>query len=56
VYAAVSDLIVAAAMREVRRLQRKHNAGKKWPGVPSGALRRGRRTREEIRRQNAAHA
>lgn len=54
-YATVSDLIVAATMREVRRLQRKHNAGKKWPGVPSGALRRGRRTREEIRRQNAEH-
>ncbi|KRE45107.1 hypothetical protein ASG92_12300 [Arthrobacter sp. Soil736] len=54
-YASVSDLIVAATMREVRRLQGKHNAGKKWPGVPSGALRRGRRTREEIRRQNAEH-
>lgn len=30
-YASVSDLIVAATMREVRRLQGKHNAGKKWP-------------------------
>ncbi len=52
-YASITEFIEAATMREVRRLQRKYNAGRKWPGVPAGALRRGRRTREEIRRQNA---
>jgi hypothetical protein len=52
-YTSITEFIEAATMREVRRLQRKCNAGKKWPGVPAGALRRGRRTREEIRQQNA---
>jgi hypothetical protein len=49
----ITEFIEAAAMREVRRLQRKYNAGKKWPGVPAGGLRLGRRTREKIRQQNA---
>jgi hypothetical protein len=44
-YTSITEFIEAATMREVRRLQRKYNAGKKWPGVPAGALRRGRRTR-----------
>lgn len=48
-YASVTELIEAAVLREVRRLQRRHNGGKKWPGVPAGALRPGRRTREELR-------
>ena len=52
-YTSITEFIEAATMREVRRLQRKHNAGKNWPGAPSGALRRGRRTRDEIRQQNA---
>lgn len=51
-YTSMTEFIEAATMREVRRLQRKYNAGKKWPGAPAGALRRGRRTREEIRWQN----
>jgi hypothetical protein len=49
----ITGFIEAATMREVRRLQRKYNAGKKWPGVPAGVLRLGRRTREKIRQQNA---
>ncbi|KRE60561.1 hypothetical protein ASG92_21690 [Arthrobacter sp. Soil736] len=48
-YASITELIEAATMREVRRLRRRHNAGRKWPGVPAGALRPGRRTREELR-------
>lgn len=51
-YASVSDLIVAATMREVKRLQRRHNRGRKWDPVPSGALRRGQRTREETQHRN----
>jgi hypothetical protein len=47
-YASVSDLIVAATMREVKRLQRRHNQGRTWEPVPPGALRRGQRTREEL--------
>lgn len=46
-YASLSDLVVAATMREVKRLQRKHNAGKPWDPVPAGTARRGRRTRAE---------
>lgn len=45
--ASVSDFIVRATMREVKRLQRKYNGGRKWPGLPAGALRPGRRTSEE---------
>lgn len=46
-YGSVSDLIEAAVLREVRRLQRKHNKGRKWEPVQAGALRPGRRTLEE---------
>jgi hypothetical protein len=46
-YGSVSDLIEAAALREVRRLQRKYNQGRKWEPVQAGALRPGRRTLEE---------
>ena len=46
--ASVSDLIVRATMREVKRLQRKHNGGKAWPPVMAGELRRGRRTKDEM--------
>ncbi|MFJ6272319.1 hypothetical protein ACIQG8_20295 [Pseudarthrobacter oxydans] len=48
-YASITDLIEAATLREVKRLQRKYNGGRKWPGVPAGELRPGQRTREEIR-------
>jgi Centromere-binding protein ParB C-terminal len=51
-YASVSDLIVAATMREVKRLQRRHNQGRKWVPAPAGALRRGQRTREEIQHRH----
>ena len=50
--ASVSDFIVRATMREVKRLQRRHNAGRVWVPVPAGALRRGQRTRDEIRHRN----
>ena len=46
--ASVSDFIVRATMREVKRLQRKHNQGRKWDPAPAGSLRRGQRTRDEI--------
>lgn len=49
-YSSISELVEAATLRELRRLQRKYNAGKKWPGVPAGQLRRGQRTRDEARR------
>ncbi|SFU11498.1 hypothetical protein [Arthrobacter sp. ov118] len=50
--ASVSDFIVRATMREVKRLQRRHNQGKKWDPVPAGALRRGQRTRDELQHRN----
>ncbi|MCC3291255.1 hypothetical protein LJ759_09785 [Arthrobacter sp. zg-Y1110] len=40
----VADLIEAATLREVRRLPRKHNQGRKWAPVKAGALRPGRST------------
>ena len=46
-YQSVSELIESAVLREVRRLQRKHNNGKKWVPVKAGALRPGRRTLQE---------
>ncbi|MCU1572606.1 MAG: hypothetical protein JWO93_688 [Micrococcaceae bacterium] len=50
--ASVSDLIVRATMREVKRLQRRHNQGKAWEPVPAGALRRGQRTKDELQHRN----
>jgi hypothetical protein len=50
--ASMSDLIVRATMREVKRLQRRHNQGKTWDPVPAGALRRGQRTRDELQHRN----
>lgn len=50
--ASVSDFIVRATMREVKRLQRRHNAGRAWDPVPAGALRRGQRTRDELQHRN----
>ena len=50
-YESVSDLIEAAVLREVRRLQRKYNKGRKWEPVKAGALRPGRRTLTEEGRQ-----
>jgi hypothetical protein len=49
--ASVSDFIVRATMREVKRLQRKYNMGKPWPPVIAGELRRGQRTKPEIRQR-----
>lgn len=46
-YASVSELIEAATLREIKRLQRRHNTGKPWDGIPAGGLRRGQRTRNE---------
>ncbi len=46
-YASITDFVEAAALRELKRLQRKYNGGKKWPGIPAGELRPGRRTRKE---------
>lgn len=51
-YASISELIETATLREVKRLQRKHNKGKKWPPLEPGALRRGQRTREETAHRN----
>jgi hypothetical protein len=50
--ASVSDFIVRATMREVKRLQRRHNAGPAWVPVPAGGLRRGQRTKDELQRRN----
>jgi hypothetical protein len=50
--ASVSDFIVRATMREVKRLQRRHNQGKKWDPVPAGGLRRGQRTKDELQHRH----
>ncbi|WP_181036236.1 hypothetical protein [Arthrobacter sp. N199823] len=46
-YASISELIEAATLKEVRRLQRKYNKGRPWDGAGPGALRPGQRTRDE---------
>ncbi|WP_349361817.1 LacI family DNA-binding transcriptional regulator [Arthrobacter sp. NQ7] len=46
-YASLSDLVVAATLEEVNRLQRKYNDGQNWQAVPAGMIRRGRPTRGE---------
>ncbi|MBD1540613.1 hypothetical protein HC749_20940 [Arthrobacter sp. S13_S34] len=43
----ITALVEAATLRELRRLQRKYNKGKKWSGIPVGQMRPGQRTREE---------
>ncbi|WP_081459845.1 MULTISPECIES: hypothetical protein [Pseudarthrobacter] len=48
-YGSIADLIEAAVLREVKRMQRKHNQGRMWEPVPAGALRPGRRTLNEER-------
>jgi hypothetical protein len=50
--ASVSDFIVRATMKEVKRLQRRHNQGRAWAPVPAGALRRGQRTKDELQHRN----
>lgn len=50
--ASVSDFIVRATMREVKRLQRKHNQGRPWDPAPAGVLRRGQRTRDELQHRH----
>ena len=54
-FASVNDLLEAAINKELRRLQRKHNAGKPWPGIPVGVLRPGRRTHEEAQGTDRQH-
>lgn len=46
-YASISELIEAATLKEVRRLQRKHNNRQPWDGAGPGSLRPGQRTRAE---------
>jgi hypothetical protein len=46
-YASISELIEAATLKEVRRLQRKHHHGQPWDGAGPGALRPGQRTKDE---------
>lgn len=46
-YASISELIEAATLKEVRRLQRRHNNGQPWDGAGPGSLRPGQRTRAE---------
>lgn len=41
-YASISELIEGATLRELKRLQRKYNGGKPWPGVPASTSRAGR--------------
>ena len=50
--ASVSDFIVRATMREVKRLQRKHNQGRMWVPALPGSLRRGQRTKDEMQHRN----
>lgn len=50
--ASVSEFIVRATMREVKRLQRRHNQGNKWEPAPAGSLRRGQRTKDELQHRN----
>ncbi|WP_240484368.1 ParB family protein [Pseudarthrobacter sulfonivorans] len=38
-YASITELVEAATLRELRRLQRKYNRGRKWPGIPAGQTR-----------------
>ncbi|MEO5315534.1 hypothetical protein PV772_15695 [Pseudarthrobacter sp. CC12] len=47
-YPSITALVEAATLRELRRLQRKYNGGRKWPGVPAGCMRPGQRTLEEL--------
>lgn len=46
-YASISELIETATLKEVRRLQRKHNNARPWAGAIPGSLRPGQRTRAE---------
>jgi hypothetical protein len=50
--ASVSDFIVRATMREVKRLQRKHHQGKPWDPAPPGTLRRGQRAKDELQQHD----
>jgi len=48
-HASISELLEAAALKELRRLQRKYNNGQVWDAPPEGAVRRGQRTRAEVK-------
>lgn len=49
-YASISELIETATLKEVRRLQRRHNHGKPWEPLPPGSACTGRRSKEEVAR------
>jgi hypothetical protein len=51
-YVSISDLIEAATLKEVRRLQRKYNQGRPWEPLPPGSVRTGRRT---VAEEQACH-
>ncbi|WP_457950012.1 ParB family protein [Pseudarthrobacter sp. alpha12b] len=51
-YVSLSDLVVAATMEEVKRLQRRYNEGRHWPGISAGRIRRGRPTLGEATTRN----
>jgi hypothetical protein len=53
-YASISELIEAATLKEVRRLQRRHNNGKPWEPLPPGSARTGRRSKDELSRHSGA--
>jgi hypothetical protein len=46
--ASASDFIVRATMRDVKRVQRKYNGGRRFDPVEPGGLRPGQRTRDEL--------
>lgn len=41
-YSSISEMIEAATLRELKRIQRKYNAGQPWPGVAASTGRAGR--------------
>lgn len=50
-YPSITALVEAATLRELRRVQRKYNGGRKWRGVPAGRMRPGQRTLTELQHQ-----
>jgi hypothetical protein len=46
-HSSISELIEAATLRELKRLQRKYNGGKPWPGVPASPGRAGRPRKQD---------
>jgi hypothetical protein len=46
----ISELIEAATLKEVRRMQRRHNNAKPWEPQPPGSAGTGRRSKDELSR------